>query len=88
MRCDLLFYNLPCRRTRHRELQNSDIGDQVHDRFTALDDTREEKVFSFAGGVTSGLELAVWSGFGKNSCRNLTFWVTYFSSGQVARGGN
>ena len=63
-------------------------GDQVHDRFTALDDTREEKVFSFAGGVTSGLELAVWSGFGKNSCRNLTFWVTYFSSGQVARGGN
>ena len=46
MRCNLLFYNLPCRRTRHRELQSSDIGDYVHDRFTALDDyTKRENVF-------------------------------------------
>ena len=41
-----LFYNLPCRRTRHRELQNSDTGDYVHDRFTALDEyTKGENVF-------------------------------------------
>ena len=69
-----LFYNLPCRRTRHRELQNSDTGDYVHDRFTALDEyTKGEKCFSFAGGV-SCLELAVWRGFGKNSRRTAGTW--------------
>ena len=74
-----LFYNLPCRRTRHRELQNSDTGDYVHDRFTALDEyTKGENVFlrwrsklSWVSGVKG-----LWEELQKN-CRNLTFCVTY-----------
>ena len=46
----------------------------------------EDKMFSFAGGVTSCLEFAAWRGFGKNSCRNMTFWVRLqFRTGRERR---
>ena len=35
----------------------------------------EEATFSFVGGVRCP-EWAVWRGFGRYSCRNLTFWVS------------